>query len=87
LEKLVEEGFSPQGDSGESVRGAAEAREAAELLERLEEPYREAVQMRYIDELSPKEIAEALEVSENVVSVRVNRGIAKLRALIEPSQS
>ena len=39
--------------------------------------------MRFIDELSPKEIAAILGVSENVVSVRIHRGIKKLRQLVE----
>ena len=39
--------------------------------------------MRYIDDASPKEIARALNVSENVVSVRIYRGLKKLRELLK----
>lgn len=56
----------------------------ARIRERLEElptMYREAVTMRFIDELSPKEIAELLGESENVISVRIHRGISKLKQL------
>lgn len=51
----------------------------AQALEALPEQYRSVVVMRYIDELRPKEIAELLGESENVVSVRLNRGIKKLQ--------
>ncbi len=52
-----------------------------ERLQELPTMYREAVTMRFVDELSPKEIAELLGESENVISVRIHRGITKLRAL------
>ena len=56
---------------------------AMKLLSELEPPeYKEALQLRFIEELGVSEIAEILGVSENVVSVRVNRGIAKLRKLL-----
>jgi len=54
-----------------------------EVLEELPEPYKESVVMRYVDGLSPKEIAEAIGESENVVSVRVHRGLKKLKAMLE----
>jgi DNA-directed RNA polymerase specialized sigma24 family protein len=37
--------------------------------------------MRFIDDLSIGEIAETIGVSENVVSVRIHRGVARLRTL------
>ncbi len=56
------------------------------VLKVLSEPYREAVVMRYVDGLSPQEIAEVIGVTENVVSVRVHRGLKKLRAMLEENQ-
>ncbi len=54
------------------------------LIPQLPETLREAVTLRYIDDLSPKEIAAVLQVSENVASVRIHRGIARLRELCSP---
>lgn len=48
-------------------------------LKKLPESYRSIIVMRYINELRPKEIADILKESENVVSVRINRGLKKLR--------
>jgi len=47
--------------------------------------YREVAIMRYIDDLAPKEIAEATGESENNVSVRINRATAQLRSLMKLS--
>ena len=52
------------------------------VLQQIDEPYRSTVIMRYIDDLSPQEIAEATGDSVNVISVRINRGMKKLKSLL-----
>ncbi len=47
------------------------------------EQYRTVVVMRYIDGLSPQEIAKMLDENVNVISVRIHRGIAWLRKQAE----
>jgi RNA polymerase sigma-70 factor (ECF subfamily) len=37
--------------------------------------------MRYIEDLKPREIAEALEIRENTVSVRIHRALEELRKI------
>jgi RNA polymerase sigma-70 factor (ECF subfamily) len=51
------------------------------FIPELPETLRVAVALRYIDGFSPKEIAALLETSENVVSVRIHRGVARLKEL------
>ncbi len=63
-----------------------EGRRVLACLQELPDPYREAVSLRYIDGLSPKEIAKIVDESENVVSVRVHRGLQKLRALLQSDE-
>ena len=41
--------------------------------------YQEVLTLRYIEGFSPKEIARMIGVTENVVSVRINRGVHMLR--------
>ncbi|MBI1998754.1 MAG: RNA polymerase sigma factor [Parcubacteria group bacterium] len=60
----------------DDVRGVLAA------IQTLSEPCQKVITMRYIDELSPKEIAAALEEKENAVSVRLHRCVEKLRASI-----
>jgi len=47
----------------------------------LPELYKTVLTMRFIDDFTTSEIAELLNVTENVVSVRIHRGVSKLRAL------
>lgn len=50
----------------------------------LPDSYRTVLTMRYIDGFSPKEISQMLGLSENVVSVRIHRGVTRLRELCQP---
>ena len=60
-----------------------DARRVLLEIRKLPEDYQNAVTMRYIDGLTPKEIAVLTGESENVVSVRVHRGAEKLRAIFK----
>ena len=82
LDKMMEEDGYEVVD--ESVTDPAEVqgvREALKLLKSLDETYRVVIAMRFMDEMSPGEIARVLGVSENVVSVRIHRGIERLKVL------
>lgn len=48
-------------------------------INRLDRIYREAVIMRFLEELDPGEIADILGESANTVSVRINRGVSKIK--------
>src|SRR3989338_3457193 len=83
LDALMEEdGFEIADESLTDPADIPAAREAVVMLKSLDEIYRTAITMRYIDEMSPREIAEALGVSENVVSVRIHRGIERLSRIV-----
>ena len=60
-----------------------DARRALALAAQLEPKYREPLLLRFVEELGPKEIAELLNITENNVSVRINRGIHQLRKLMK----
>lgn len=49
-------------------------------LERLDEPYRGAVVMRYLDDLPPREIARRTGVPVDTARTHVRRGLERLRA-------
>jgi RNA polymerase sigma-70 factor (ECF subfamily) len=86
-ERDVEDYMDPdESNTLEAAVGRHEGARALRALEELGEPYREAVVMRYVDGLSPTEIAKAIGESENVVSVRVHRGLKKLKAVLEQEQ-
>jgi RNA polymerase sigma-70 factor (ECF subfamily) len=63
-----------------------EGARALEALKQLPDSYREVLVMRYVDGFSPREIAESIGENENAVSVRVHRGLKKLKSLLEPEE-
>ncbi len=83
LDALQEKGFNPGISEDEQLHIKIESDKAKEMIEKLPEKYRQVVTMRYIDELSPKEIAQITKETENSVSVKINRGLAKLRNLLK----
>ena len=79
------EGLLPADESHtmEAAIDRFEGREALEALQQLPDTYREALALRYVEGLSPKEIGAIVGESENAVSVRIHRGLKKLRAILE----
>ena len=81
----VDEGsFEELSESSvEMLAATIDGRKAFELLEQLPDQYREVIIYRFVDQLGPKEISELIEESENVISVRLHRGLKLLRQKIE----
>jgi RNA polymerase sigma-70 factor (ECF subfamily) len=48
-------------------------------IDGMDETYRDVLLLRFTEDLPPREIAKILALSENVVSVRLHRGIKHLR--------
>ncbi len=74
------------GDDVESLAATIDGKKAFELLAELPEAYQEIITLRFVDQLGPKEISELIEESENVVSVRLHRGLKQLRDLLEKKE-
>lgn len=84
-------------EAGESVSETSEAtvQEAvasvlsletiSALLPRLKDEYRDVVVMRFLDELSMREIGEALEKTEGAVRTQLHRALQALRDLLDHS--
>lgn len=86
LDTILEVHEVPEGAFEELVEGSLEelemtldAQRVPALLTEMPDQYREVIVMRYIDGLQPKEIADLLEESVNVVSVRIHRGMSWLQ--------
>ena len=82
LDRLQEQGFDPGFDDRRKNENRIDAQFALDKINRLDEKYREVILMRYIDELSPKEIAHVVGENENNVSVRIHRGLKQLKELL-----
>lgn len=81
----VDEGsFAELSEStAEALAATLDGKKAFELLEELPDQYREVIILRFVDQLGPREIGVLIEESENVVSVRIHRGLKMLRQKIE----
>ncbi|MEY4747093.1 MAG: hypothetical protein RLZZ416_142 [Candidatus Parcubacteria bacterium] len=88
LDSMMEEdGFEVEDETTPDPTNRQAAREAMRLLDSLDEIYQTAISMRFLEDMSPREIAAALGVSENVVSVRIHRGIERLRKLADEKRT
>ena len=66
----------------ENVETTVEAEYLVRKIRELPEPYSNAVYLRCVEELKPREISEILGESANVISVRISRGLEQLRNLL-----
>jgi RNA polymerase sigma-70 factor (ECF subfamily) len=82
LDELRESGFDKHDSAAVTPDVSAEAARVVQLIASLEPDYREAVALRYLDDLSPRDIASALDISETNASVRIHRGVQQLRELM-----
>ncbi len=82
LEALEENGFEPGIHMNEMSDTYLDAKAAVAKLAELESEYREVVYMRYVENLTPREIAEILGEAVNTISVRIHRGIKKLKKIL-----
>lgn len=72
--------------SHEALIDTLDAKQAIEVIYELPDVYRESIVLRFVDGLGPKEISVLIEENENVVSVRIHRGIKLLRDIIDTKQ-
>ena len=83
LDALAEDGFDPPVRHNEDIMSQTEYNRAISFFEKLSEQYRSVMIMRFIDGMAIPEIAEILNETENNVSVRIHRGLEKIRKLME----
>jgi len=82
LDVLREHGFDPSETTEEAIFNRLDVEQVKDVLKTMDEKYREVIVMKYIDDLTVKEIAEVLDVSQNVISVRIHRGLKELKRLL-----
>lgn len=81
LDILLESGFEPSVDDSESLYNTLDGRGAILLIKRLPKIYQEAMRMRYIQDLSLKEMSVLTGQSNNTLAVQLHRGLGKLKVL------
>lgn len=81
LENLMDQGFDP-ADTKIDHESRAELQWALANLNKLAQSDRDLIIWRYVEDLSPREIADILGEKENTISVRVHRALERLRKLV-----
>ncbi len=71
----------------ESLAATLDGKKAFQFVAELPPQYKEVVVLRFVDGLGPKEISQLIEVSENVVSVRLHRGLQALRDKLNAAET
>jgi len=87
LDILLEKGIEPKAlYSGYPRRlfNLIDGKAALFLIERLPIKYQRVVRMRYLQDLSLKEISLITGQSKNTIAVQIHRGLEKLKILYEP---
>ncbi len=81
LSTLSEEGYEPATDHSERLFNIFDGRAALQLIQHLPVKYQKVMRMRYIQNLTLKEIALITGQSRNTLAVHACRGLQKLKAL------
>jgi RNA polymerase sigma factor (sigma-70 family) len=79
LDALEETGFEAEAFSMLGADSESEVKRILDAITELDAKDKEVVLLRFVEGLDPKDIAEILEESANVVSVRINRAIEKVQ--------
>ena len=72
LDALMEAGFDPPAPDGGSAPSDEDFRAVLQCVESLPSKYRETLVLRYVDDLSYKEIAQFLDLPVTTVTTRLN---------------
>ncbi len=81
LDSLVEDGFEPGVDESDRLFNFLDGGAAIILIDKLPDMYRKVIKMRYVQDLTLKEIATITGKSNNTIAVQLHRGLEKLKIL------
>ena len=81
IDVLREKGFEPSVNNSERLFNFLDGKASVLLIRRLPETYRKVMYMRYVQELSIKEMALLTGQSKNAITVQTHRGLKKLKEL------
>ncbi len=87
LDQLMEKGFDVSTDDTHRVVDVIDGKQIAELIPKLPITYQRVVRLRYLQDLSLEEVSSITGESKNTVAVKVHRGLAKLKKLMEEEES
>jgi RNA polymerase sigma-70 factor (ECF subfamily) len=81
LDVLQDQGFNPSVSNTDTIFNKLDGAKVREMLQHMDPKYGEIIMLRYVEDMTVKEIAELLGLSQNVVSVRIHRGLKELKKI------
>ncbi len=87
LDILLEKGFEPSLDDVHRFADMLDGKQAIGLIAELPFLYQKVMRMRYVQDLTLKEIALITGQTKNTVAVQTHRGLEKLKALYRKSEA
>jgi RNA polymerase sigma-70 factor (ECF subfamily) len=81
LDVILEKGYEPSEDTTERLFNVLDGKKAILFIQRLPQKYRKVMRMRYVQDLSLKEMSLVTGQSKNTIAVQIHRGLAKLKLL------
>lgn len=88
LDEMMEAGVDIGSDDDTEAEHdkAREKEKVLKTLEKMDDKHREILTMRYVEEMSIKEIADILEISHNHVSVMIHRSAQALKKVLHKEE-
>lgn len=86
LDNIRDKGFDVAFDDHSRVEDVIDGEHALALLSAIPEKYKDAIYMQYVEGLTIGEIAAITGESENNISVRIHRGLQKLREILREEE-
>jgi RNA polymerase sigma-70 factor (ECF subfamily) len=81
LDILMEKGFEPIAENTDRLLNILDGKTAILLIQQLPEKYRKVMRMKYVQDLTLKEISLKARQSKNTTTVQLHRGLDKLKIL------
>lgn len=81
LNVLMEKGFEPRTGNSERLFNILDGKAMILLIKQLPEKYQKVMRMKYVQELSIKEMSLITGQSKNSITVQAHRGLLKLKLL------
>lgn len=82
LDRLQGEGFDVPDEQTLDPAVSAETMRVIRCTARLDEQYRDVILLRFVEGMTPQDIAAMTGETENAISVRIHRGLKQLRILL-----
>lgn len=85
LDSLLENGFQPSVNPSERLNNYVDGKRLLLLIQQLPKKYQNVIRMRYLQDLTLKEMALITGQTRNTMAVQVYRGLKKLKVLYYPT--